>query len=431
MKKTYNINISGVVFTMDEDAYNLLNDYLDTLQHALHNHEEAAEIETDIEGRIAELLMERAGGKEKVVSITEIEQIITRIGSPEEMLEEEITVNISGNGDSQTETVRNRETMDQRAVPPPYLGGKPYRKLYRDPQNAMIGGVCAGFAAYLKIDVTWVRLFTVAISLLSVSTAAIIYVILWIVLPEANTPYQRMQMNGDTPTMENIGKSVTETFKENFGSFSLDPGNATRPGWKRFMDSLASIFGIVAKIILICVILVAIPLVGSFAVGILGCIFALLVLSTTWGAAMWNDVAPGLPIDTSEPVLSLLTAIGCMLVVGIPLIALIWVTVMRKHPMTKGWRISLAISWIIGFIMAALCIGMLEFKSEYEGKRDSVHMVIDKIRNIEDVDELDEINDTIGDTVEVIQTENVIIEKTIANHGDSTQTKRIRVSRQN
>ncbi|MDE7496332.1 MAG: PspC domain-containing protein [Muribaculaceae bacterium] len=363
MKKTYNINLAGLVFTMDDDAYDLLNNYLDTLQHAFRKDPDAKELIADIEGRAAELLAEHLGENRQVVTLADVETVIAQIGRPEEMMEEEIVSETrerdfsnreegrDTRGEEYTEEVRIEANG---AVPPPYSAPHPLsRKLFRDPQNAMIGGVCAGLAAYLKIDVTWVRLLTVALCFISLSTAAIAYIILWIVLPEARTPLQRMQMNGEAPTIENIGRTVTDNFKGEQGGEQYENTN----GSKRFIDRLAGLFGILAKVVLICLILIAIPVEIALILGLIGCLFALVLLSTSWGTGYFEDSLPF--TYTNDAILGVLTGIGIIIVIGIPLLAIIWMVVMKNHPITRGWKISLVTIWIVGFLLGSICAGIL------------------------------------------------------------------------
>lgn len=387
MKKTFNINISGFGFTVDEDAYDLLNDYLDTLQHAFSTEEDSREIIADIECRIAELLTERQAGSSAIVTLEDVKLIIARIGRPEDMMETDKSASTTDGYDAEagrSTTAGSTGTTGASGIsstPPPYYGARIERKLFRDPQDAMIGGVCAGLAAYFKVDVTWVRLLTVALSLLSFTTAALVYLILWIVLPEASTPYQRMQMSGEQPTMANIGRSVTEGFDDVNKTVGSVPQPDNRTGWMRFLDSLTNICAVVAKILLFCLVIVAIPVVGALAVGLLGCVFAIILLSSTWGTAVWNNVAPDSLAEMGDPILGLVLVIGAILTIGIPLFALIWVILMKSHPMNKGWRVCLLASWIIGFITMAVCCGIITADCEL-GKLKHKHG-IDKVVTID------------------------------------------------
>ncbi|MDE6028104.1 MAG: PspC domain-containing protein [Muribaculaceae bacterium] len=206
MKITYNINLDGRVFTIDEDAYRLLDDYLETLKHAFNNSENK-EIVADIEARISEVFFINQEEGKSVVTLQDVEAVITRIGHPEELIEEvdETVVEEGEKVEVKVESVL--------PPPPPIQAPKPVKRLYRDSSNGMIGGVCAGLAEYLNVDVTWVRLIAVALCFVSLSTLALAYLILWIVLPNAETPYQRMQMSGESPTLQNIGQSVNNFFK--------------------------------------------------------------------------------------------------------------------------------------------------------------------------------------------------------------------------
>lgn len=416
MNKTYNINLAGVVFTMDEDAYNLLNDYLDTLQHAFRHEEESREIVKDIEARAAELLLEMLGENRQVVSLSDIETVINRIGRPEEMIEEEeIAEETSSAGVEEEIRIENMGT-----TPPPINPQKPVqRKLFRDPQGAMIGGVCAGLAAYLRVDVTWVRLLTVALSLLSFSTAAIVYLILWIVLPEARTPLQRMQMNGEAPTMANIGRTVTDTFRgEQQGEYQPADTPDNRTGFKRFLDNLVQIFGVVAKILLVCCVIVGFPVIIALAAGLLGCLFTIILFSTSWGMGLWQEISVSEGINLyCSPIIALIAAIGYILIVGIPLGSLIWMVIFKSRPIGKWWKRALAIIWGVGFILAAVFTGILNVQSKYHNRNDShnnVEITTESIINT-DLEDLDE--DDFNEIQEVFSGKGVRIIKDVSEHG--------------
>ena len=137
MKKTLTINISGIIFHIDEDAYDKLNAYLDTLKRHFTKTQGKEEIISDIEGRIAELLQERISDAKQVVTIDDVSEVISLMGEPWEF---------------ETEAEEEKEAS---ASPEDIKGPK---RLYRDPDRKVIGGVAAGVAAYLNVDVLWVRL---------------------------------------------------------------------------------------------------------------------------------------------------------------------------------------------------------------------------------------------------------------------------------
>ncbi|MDE6668327.1 MAG: PspC domain-containing protein, partial [Muribaculaceae bacterium] len=252
MKQTLNINIAGNVFTIDNDAYMLLSDYLDTLQHAFGRNDEGQELIIDIEARIAEIFAQLIEGGQNVITLRDVEAIIARIGRPEEMLE--VSEEFDLNSDEE------KVTVECRPVPPPYVPPvKVQKKLYRDPQGSMLGGVCMGLSWYTGVDVTWIRLIIIALCFAPIVTVgsmfssvfplSIIYLILWIVVPEARSPLQRMQMMGKAPTIDNIGRTVTDSFKESEGIQTVsDTSTNVESTLKKIAEIAVRIFAILARV---------------------------------------------------------------------------------------------------------------------------------------------------------------------------------------
>ncbi len=359
MNKTFNINISGFVFTVDDNAYELLKDYLDTLHNAFATNPDCAELSADIEQRIAELLMEATEGGSCVVSLEHVESIIARMGRPEEIVDDEMVVEENGTG----ENIHIEPGTTETAIPPPYIP-KGRRRLFRNPFNRMIGGVCSGLANYLGVDATWVRLVAVALAFASFSTICVVYIIMWIVVPEARTPLQVMEMKGESPTIENIGRTVTDSFRQvrnqvnnSIGSFQ-SPQTAVTPG-KAFADGLARIFGFIGRVLLVICIILCCAILFAFGLGMFGCIIALVVFLMPYSF----DLNPDLVEKTRIVIPALLCSIGYILAIGIPLFALLWFLLRssnrQRRPMVRGWKIALTTAWVIGFLMAGICTGML------------------------------------------------------------------------
>ncbi len=194
MKKTLTVNISGQVFHIDEDAYNVLNDYLQSIKQHFSKTKGGEEIFTDIEARIAEMLRERLVDNKQVITIEDISQVIKTIGDPSEFGGDEFEEQSHTGGQSHT--------------------GKSTKKLYRDPEDAMLGGVCSGLAAYFHTDRVWFRLgFTVA-AIAGFGAPILIYIILWIVVPPATTVTERLEMRGEKVNLSNIGSSVREEIEK-------------------------------------------------------------------------------------------------------------------------------------------------------------------------------------------------------------------------
>lgn len=187
MKKTVNVAIGGCSFIIDEDAYNVIENYLDRFKAAIGTESSSKDVMEELESRIADLLKGRLAGRE-VVSSDMAEAVIGQLGYPEGYKPQEENSNPQDNGSS---TGTNTE--------------KPVRKLFRDPDDKKIAGVCSGLALFLGIDVVLVRILFL-IALICGSAGFWIYVIVWIAAPVANTAAEKCELRGIPATAENIRK---------------------------------------------------------------------------------------------------------------------------------------------------------------------------------------------------------------------------------
>ncbi len=196
MKKTVNINLSGRVFYIDDDAFARLRGYLDRLERYFKKQEEGQEIINDIESRIAELLGERISNKSGVVSIEMVEEVIGMMGQPEDFVEE---------GDE-------KGSEQKRTFYETYQKSK--KRLYRDVDNRVVAGVCSGIAAYLNMDPVLIRVIFAILPFLSLGIIVPVYIILWIVVPEAFTTAQKLEMRGENVTISNIEKAIRNEYED-------------------------------------------------------------------------------------------------------------------------------------------------------------------------------------------------------------------------
>lgn len=348
MKKTFNINLAGYPFIIDEDAYSLLNEYLHTIEHAFKKITDSQELTSDIEGRAAELLNEGTSGGIRIVTLSDVEKVIARIGKPEEMIEEDDSFTFEETTDSEGIEESEFSAGEGQTVPPIPPLPLPRKKLYRDPQGAMLGGVCSGLSWYINFDVTWIRLALVLLTIFSASTFIIIYIILWLVIPEAVTPLQRMQMMGERPTMETIGKTVTDTFREDRNIDVPEP----EPSFGNPNSSwLNSLFKILVKVVIIIGLIIGTPILAGLLLGILGCLFALIMAATcaiTYSSTPWGSGMTPMVVWGS------ICAIGIMLTLIIPLYVIVRKGFRSNRPMSKGQRKFLIILWISAFVVAAI-----------------------------------------------------------------------------
>ena len=198
MKKTETINLGGIVFHIDEDAYSSLKKYLEKLEKELGKSEvDPREVMTDIEARIAEILSGRLSNVREVVTLDDINFVIEIIGEPEVINEDEKAQKRSQN----------------------YYHQRNYRKMYRDPDNRIIGGVCSGLSAYMNIDPVFLRIVAIVLTIFG-GSGLVIYIIFWIILPEASSPTQKLEMRGESFTFENIKNFVSQEYENLKNSFN-------------------------------------------------------------------------------------------------------------------------------------------------------------------------------------------------------------------
>jgi len=339
MKKTLTINISGVIFHIDEDAYISLNQYLELLHRRFSAMEGSREILEDIESRIAEILQARISEARQVITITDIEEIRRVMGEPAEIAGEEVEPEVE-----------------------PETSGKGPKRFYRDPGNKVIAGVCSGIAAWFHIDPVWVRLaFILAVVLFG--SGILLYIILWIVMPEAVTTTEKLQMRGERVTISNIERSLREEIqnlrqrlggKDN-GSPGVRPSSPGPTFAETILKGVGEVFRFVWRIVVV-VLGLMLTLLGLMLA------IALLAISLGWGEALgevngellmsFPDMARLLFGGTVSVVYLQITL---LLLFGAPVIAMIYNGVrmaFRIEPV-RYLGLTLFNVWIIALILTA------------------------------------------------------------------------------
>ena len=289
MNKTVNINLAGIFFHIDEDAYLKLQRYLEAIKRSFTDSQGRSEIISDIEARIAELFAERIQNEKQVVGVKLVDEVITIMGQPEDYLVDD-------------------EIFEDEPQPKQRRTSQPPKKLYRDTDNSYIGGVAAGLSHYFGIETIWLRLIWLLLAIGSGGTFILIYLIFWALVPEAKTTAEKLTMTGDAVNISNIEKKIKdgidtvsesvrnvdfkkhgEKFKEGFETVSDNisdtvksvdfqkQSNRLKSSSQTFFDSIGSILmfclKVVAKFIGIILIIVGISalialIVALFTVGI-------------------------------------------------------------------------------------------------------------------------------------------------------------------
>lgn len=331
MKKTLTVNLGGTVYHIDEDAYNLLDNYLNNLRYHFRKEEGADEIVRDMETRIAELFDEYIRTGQQVITIEQVEAVIARMGKPEEL-------NTDDNDEKKEEKTSHT------------YGNGTARRLFRNPDDRILGGVLSGLSAYFGWDVTWIRI-GVLVAGCFVQGLILAYLIAWIIVPLAKTATEKLQMRGEPINMENIGRTVTEGFdKVNDYVHSEKP----RSFLHQLGNLIVKIAGFIIKFFLV---LLAICLTPVLLVGLV-VLFALLLAATGILASVPAVLYYSMPdvdwslIASSPAAVTGLLVCG-LFIVGIPVIGLLQLLLQSFNvwkPMSTVTKVILTLIWFISLV---------------------------------------------------------------------------------
>ena len=212
MKKNFSVNIGGRIFNIDDDAYECLNNYLSRLRHFFAAEQGYAEIIADIEMRIAELLDLQKEQGLSIITLKHIEDVIASMGEPDQL------------SDSETEQPKHAPGIKTRG------------KLFRDPDNRQIGGVAAGIAAWFGIDPVWVRLIFAAFTLFY-AVGIIVYAVLWLILPVAQTTSEKLEMQRQTININTLRNELASA-----GTGLQKTGNSVLQSLGTFIRFITEVF---------------------------------------------------------------------------------------------------------------------------------------------------------------------------------------------
>lgn len=208
MNKTLNINLGGVAFIIDEDAYMLLDNYLTAIHNHFKNAEGYEEITNDIESRMGELFTDRLAGR-TIINAKDVQTAMETMGSLEDFGAEPIV-------EAQQKTYVHSHSF------------RPGKRVFRDPDDKVLGGVCSGLSAYFGInDPIWLRIIFVLL-FFAAGTGVLFYLIMWIIVPKAVTTTDKLAMRGQSININNIAKEVQEgmrTLGDKFQEIGKDLGD--------------------------------------------------------------------------------------------------------------------------------------------------------------------------------------------------------------
>lgn len=349
MNRTISANISGIIFNIEEQAYERLKEYLEAIGRYFSNSQDRTEIMADIESRIAELFSERISDRKEVISMTDVDDIITVMGQPEEYIDEEAELEEPAAAQIQI------NAGSQEA------GSRQKRRIFRDTEDNVLGGVCSGVSKYFDWDPIWMRIFFV-LMFLSFGTGLFLYIILWIVIPEAKTTADKLAMQGKDANVENIGKAFNTEKDPNKTGLdeladdirSIDTefhANRIKGLFFRFGEFMKGFLNIFGRAIGVGFILAAVGMIILLATVMIGSENFISITDNGVATLSYNDVSD---IIFSTETVSSVAFIGILLLIGIPIISFLYTGIKLLFGIKSNIKplgIALVSAWIVGWIL--------------------------------------------------------------------------------
>lgn len=430
MKKNISINISGIIFHIEEDGYDQLKAYLESINKYFSNYDDSLEIIADIESRIAEIFLVKLKEGQQVVTIEDVEGLISTMGSIKDFQAAEEDAAIFQETEPEAEKSRARPVFSQKLyrdkkrklfagvlsgiayyfdIDPlwvrliyialfmgisilPSWGGflfiayivlwiiipesdeltekKKIKKMFRDPDNKVLGGVASGIAAYFGIDVVIVRLLFF-VSIFFAGSGLILYLILWLILPQAKTLTDKMEMQGEPVTLSNIEQNIKKSLNMETGEENLFMKVLLFP-----FRIIAIVFEFLSKALgpFMTFLMEALRIFGGIIliiIGVSGILAVMIAIGLLIGLVAEGDfyMLFNIPFDIIKHDIQLLPVIALTLFVIIPMlmIALLgFSTIMRKLVIKANFSLPLLVLWILSLITLTLTAPkyIREFKRE-------------------------------------------------------------------
>ena len=346
MKKTYTVNINGRIYNIDDDAYTLLQNYLRQL-HLSFPGEEGNEIVSDIESRISEIFDEKIARGANVIVISDVNSMIEVMGRPEELSDKPLTDENADAGE--------KGEKAKVSEPAPVDNARSSRKLFRNMQDKVFGGVIGGLAAYLGWNAVIMRVLYAALTVTTYFWPfTIVYLIAWMIIPAAVTPRQILEMHGEPVNLGTVGKTIIDTVSP--------PPYDGRYGYGKKQGFFSSVFGMIAKII--------VGFLGFIgAVVGFGCtVVVVTVAVAAIGLALgFSTLAMSLPFSeiSGNALLSILVVgVWCMVAL-IPAVALTWTGACMLFNCKGASRSLVIAAVIIEIILIAAGIILTSVNASY------------------------------------------------------------------
>ncbi len=336
MKKVINITLGSIVFAIEQDAYDKLALYIEQVKNNLTDTDDAQEIIDDIESAIAEKFVARKRSEKLAVTSLDVDTVIHEMGSPVEFSEDEHS------GESE-----QLEPVQKEA------GAEPKKRLYRDLDDAVIAGVASGLARYFDIDPVIVRLIFV-VAVFFNGLGLLVYIVLWLVVPIAETTADKYAMRGERVTLRDISERVKKNI-ENIDSLDYTKTKGVWQSLRNFLDKSFQVIGVLVKFIVTALrYIVGVALVIGGALSMAGIISVYCVILLSQRVFFPQEVQMALEILQSST-LGIIAMVSSFVMMLIPFLVLI-VTgaslLAKKNFFSVQKVVTLAVVWIIAIVVA-------------------------------------------------------------------------------
>ncbi len=352
MNKTVIININGIIFHIEEDAYDKLSKYLNTIKGYFKDSDGRDEIMGDIEARIAELLQEKVNSVKQVVIIADVDEVIAKMGRPEEYATDSEPNPSEAQSSTSYSSRSNSENTNFKR-----------RRVFRDPDDKVLGGVCSGIANHFDFDPIYLR-GAFAVLFFVFGSGFLLYVLLWIIIPKAQTTAEKLEMRGEPINVDNIKRSVEEELNDvksrvnDLGNKVRNPENRARvsTATDKVIDFIGtlfrSIFKIALKFFAVFFLILGVVLLSVLTSSLFG--FTNTIHNDMYDSQIAYSIADFLVAFLGSSFLVDVSTIGLIFFIGIPLIMLIYSCIkilfnIKTH--NKIVRITALSLWLVGLFM--------------------------------------------------------------------------------
>ncbi|MFI2742559.1 PspC domain-containing protein [Zhouia sp. PK063] len=357
MNKTVNINLANTFFHIDEDAYAKLLRYLEAVKRSFKNTAGEDEIIADIEARVAELFAEKLQSERQVITSKEVDEVIAVMGQPEDyMVDEEIF-------DDEPPVTKRKRTSKKSNT---------HKQLYRDIDHKYIAGVSSGLSYYANIDAIWIRLLWVFLTIFTWGGFLFVYILLWVVMPEARTTAQKLAMRGEDVNISNIEKKIREGFDdvaEKVKSVNYNEmGQKVKKNSKNFFESIGSAIVFVLKIILKIVGIIILIITGLFLIFLISTLIVALTSGTFWTIPLSEIYEQTLAYYPITPIWLITTLSFLML--AIPVFFIFYLALKMIFTSLKSIGTAAKIILISLWVLSLIAFGIIIFKEVMAVKYD-------------------------------------------------------------